>query len=178
MFSQKAAIQIFTRVRNEPVLLRFILSFKKQPPEVFYKKGAFKNLVKFTGKHRVSFFKQVPRNKLLKITLLRKSINKVIAKQISYLKSLNTVNEESGQDFTADLSPFLNSAITLQKPPIGFEHQTFNIILAAIISYLKTFHKLRRVDRSKTSEVAKFGQSLFAFVFINIAIYIDVFKTH
>ena len=39
-------------------------SLQKQPPELFYKKGAFRNLAKFTGKHlcqRLDSFNKVAR---------------------------------------------------------------------------------------------------------------------
>ena len=47
------------KIFNFTVLLHFIqvqLIHQKQPPEVFYKKGVFRNFAKFTGKHLCQSF--------------------------------------------------------------------------------------------------------------------------
>ena len=62
--------------------------------------------------------------------------------------------------------------------PIGFKHWTLQYYFVCNMKYLKTFYKLWRVDISKTSESASFGQSLFVFVFSNNNICFVVFKTH
>ena len=43
------------RVKEKPLLIivnNFLFYLEKQPPEVFYKKAALKNLKIFTGKHQ------------------------------------------------------------------------------------------------------------------------------
>ena len=65
------------KIFNFTVLLHFIQVqqiHQKQPPEVFYKKGVFRNFAKFTGKHLCQsfFFNKVA--DLRPATLLKKKL--------------------------------------------------------------------------------------------------------
>ena len=74
---------------------------QNQPPEVFYKKGVFRNFTKFTGKHQCQSLNKVV---MRPATLLKKRLAQVFSYEF-YEISKNTFFTEYLQTIASNFTP-------------------------------------------------------------------------